>query len=71
MTLSRLRLLLADRYALDSELRAAIAEQGPAQHLLERVRINRADILDLQVKIDRQENGARVYAEMRVVGVAA
>lgn len=72
MTLSRLRALLADRYGLDAELRAAIAEQGRTPHLLERVQINRADILGLREEIDVLENGARVYGEMRVVtGVAA
>lgn len=67
MTLSRLRALLADRYVLDAELRAAIAEQGPAPHLLERVQINRADVLALREEIDVLEHGPRVDGEMRVV----
>lgn len=67
MTLARLRALLADLYALDAELRAAIAEQGVTPHLLERLQVCRADVVGLREEIDAQENGPRVYAEMRIV----
>lgn len=69
MNLARLRALLSDRYVLDGELRAAIAEQGPTPHLLGRLRVNRADVLSLREEIDRQEHGQRVAVVE--LGVAA
>lgn len=69
LNIANLRALLDDRYVLDMELRAAIAEQGPLPHLIERIRINREDVVTLRVEIDRMQYGLRVYAAP--VGVAA